>query len=232
MKARSLLLLLFPFTTADAQARRFTSSDAADAAERRIGRSVHMTHEIRLLAGRRLEGPAITMRLVRDDSASLMGEGLAAIKVVEEAAPGSVVVVSLDDDKSFAVFGSTFAALAKSRDLGGFVVDGAVRGLPALQQFGVPFFARGTVAGSAGGHYRLAAVNGPIRCGGVEVFAGDLIVGDEDGIAVVPKSHIPEVIAKADSLRREKEAILRLIQKYHSYLRAAEEYRKRAGRPE
>lgn len=231
MKAHSLLLVLVPFAAAAAQGRRFTSSDAADAAERRVGHSVHMTPEIRLLAGTRLEGPAITMRLVRDDGASLMGEGLAAIKVLEEAAPGSVIVVSLDDDKAFAVFGSTFAALAKSRSLGGFVVDGAVRGLPALQRFGVPFFARGTVAGSAGGHYRLAAVNGPIRCGGVEVHPGDLIVGDMDGVAVVPKSHIQEVVVNAERLRREKEAILPLIEKHRSYTRAVEEYRKRMGRP-
>ena len=113
MKALTVLVLLC-VATASAQTPRFTSSDAADAAERRVGHSVHMTPEIRLLAGERLEGPAITMRLVRDDSASLMGEGLAAIKVVEEAAPGSVIVVSLDHDKAFAVFGSTFAALAKS----------------------------------------------------------------------------------------------------------------------
>ena len=76
-----------------------TSSDIADAAERITGKRAHMSADIRLLAGQRLVGPAITMRAVRDDTASSTGEGLKAIRVLEDAAPGSVIVLLLDGEK-------------------------------------------------------------------------------------------------------------------------------------
>ena len=80
-----------------------------------------------------------------------------------------MVVAALDDDKAFAVFGSTFAALAKTRNLAGFVVDGSVRDLSDLKRLAFPTFARGTAPGSAGGHYRIDGANVPVQCGGIEV---------------------------------------------------------------
>jgi regulator of RNase E activity RraA len=133
------LALLFLFVSAlIAQGLEFTSSDVSDAAEHLTGHRAHMTNEIRLLAGERLAGPAVTLRLVRDEKASSAEAGLAAIKLLENAPPGSVVVAALEDEKGFAVFGATFAALAKSRKLAGFVVDGSVRDLPDLRALAFP----------------------------------------------------------------------------------------------
>ena len=202
----------------------------ADAAERLTGHRASMTNEIHLLAGTRLAGPAITLRVVRDERASLTVEGLAAIKVLEDAPAGSVIVLALDDDKSFAVFGATFATLAKSRRLAGFVIDGAMRGLPELRRLAFPTFARGASPGSAGGHYRLAGVNVPLMCGGIEVSPGDFVVGDEDGVAVAPKQFHKEVLTKAKELRREKRELLPLIVKYRSYTRAIQEQSKTVPR--
>ncbi len=226
LKTSIPLLLLIPILTlgpgrkSSAQRTGYTSSDVADAAERLTAHRAHMTNEIRLLSGVRLAGPAITLRIVRDDSASLTEEGLKVVKVLEEAAPGSVVVVALDDDKSFAVFGATIATLAKSRGIAGFVVDGSMRGLSELRRLAFPTFARGTVSGSAGGHYRLAGVNLPVVCGGIEVSPGDFIAGDEDGVAVAPRARYQEVIRKARELRREKESLMPLIRRYRSYTKA------------
>jgi 4-hydroxy-4-methyl-2-oxoglutarate aldolase len=205
-----------------------TSSDIADAAERITGRRAHMSADIRLLAGQRLVGPAITMRAVRDDTASSTGEGLKAIRVLEDAAPGSVIVLLVDGEKDFAVFGATFATLAKSRNLAGFVIDGAMRGVQEFRRLDLPLFARGTVAGSAGGHYRLETVHAPIHCGGIEIVDGDVIVGDEDGIAVAAKDHRDEIFAHAARLHRQKEAMLPLITRFKSYTKAAEAYAKKA----
>jgi regulator of RNase E activity RraA len=160
-----------------------------------------------------------------------MEEGLKAIRVVEEAPAGSVIVACLDQEKDFAVFGPTFATLAKSRRLGGFVIDGAMRGVTDLRRIGVPVYARGTVAGSAGGHYRLASVNEATSCGGAIVAPGDIIVGDEDGVAVVPGAGAKAILEKAAALRDEKEAMLSLIAKLGSYTKAAAQYRaEQAGR--
>jgi 4-hydroxy-4-methyl-2-oxoglutarate aldolase len=225
MRWTALLIAASIPTTLPCQGTPFSSSDAADAAERLTSRRAHMVAEIRQLSGPRMAGPAITLRIVRDDSASLMGEGLKVIRVVEGAPPGSVIVACLDGAKDYAVFGATFAILAKSRKLGGFVVDGGMRGLADLRTIGVPVFARGTVPGTAGGHYRLEGINEMVQCGGATVSPGDLIVGDEDGVAVVPEAVIAEVTAKAKAAREEKEAMLRLIAQYGSYTKAAEQYK-------
>jgi 3-hexulose-6-phosphate synthase/6-phospho-3-hexuloisomerase len=226
----AIALLAVSQAPAASRSPDFTSSDLADAAERLTGRRSHMSGAIHLLAGKGLAGPAITMRLVRDDSASLTEEGLAAIRFIEAAPEGSVVVVAMEGDKSFAIFGTTFATLAQRRRLAGFVVEGAVRGLPALRRMAFPTFAGGTVAGSAGGHYRIEAVNVTVTCGEVQVSPGDFIVGDEDGVAVAPRERLSEILAKAAALRQEKEDLLPLIARFGSYTKAMEEYRRRAAR--
>lgn len=226
-EAVSILLVAAVFQAGSATP---TSSDVADAAERLTGRRAHMGAHIKLLVGHRLVGPAITMRAVRDDTASSTGEGLKAIRVLENAAPGSVIVLVLDGEKDFAVFGATFATLAKSRNLAGFVVDGAMRGVQDFRRLGVPLFARGTVAGSAGGHYRLANVGEPVQCGDIQVADGDVIVADEDGVAVAPKDVKDDVFLHASRLRRDKEELLPLIKKFRSYTKAAEEHAKKPKR--
>lgn len=211
------------------QVPEFTASDVADAVERITGRRAHLSQDIRLLAGGTMVGSAVTMRIVRDDSASLMAEGLAAIRVVETADAGSVIVVAMDGDKSYAVFGATFGSVGASRGLAGFLIEGAVRGLAGLSRLGFPTFARGTVAGSAGGHYRLEATNVPVWIDGVQISPGDLVVGDLDGVAVVPRERIPDVLAMATALRSQKEELLPLIAQWGSYTKAVEEYRRRRG---
>jgi regulator of RNase E activity RraA len=215
-------LLPFFFATA-LGAQELSSSSVSEAVEQLVGRRAHMTNEIHLLAGARIAGPAVTMRLVRDEKASGIAAGLAAIKLLEGAPAGSVVVAALDDDKAFAVFGSTFAALAKTRNLAGFVVDGPVRDLSDLKRLAFPTFARGTAPGSAGGHYRIDGANVPVECGGIEVGPGDYVIADEDGIAVAPKERYPEVAAIAKEWQSDKQALLPLIEKYGSYLKALQE---------
>jgi regulator of RNase E activity RraA len=200
-----------------------SSSDIADAAEHLTGQRAHMTHEIHLIAGARLAGPAVTLRLVRDDSASSAVAGLAAINLLENAAAGSVVVAALDDDKAFAVFGASFAELARSRRLAGFVVDGSVRDLHELRRLRFPTFARGSAPGSAGGHYRLVGANVPMMCGGIEVKPGDYVIADEDGIAVAPQSVLSDVLTAAKKIQSDEQALLRLIKKHGSYLQALRE---------
>jgi regulator of RNase E activity RraA len=206
-----------------AAGQELSSSSVSEAVEQLTGQRAHMTNDIRLLAGQGFIGPAVTMRLVRDEKASGTEAGLIAIKLIEGSPAGSVVVATLDDDKSFAVFGSTFAALAKARHLAGFVVDGSVRDLTDLRRMAFPTFARGTAPGSAGGHYRIDATNVPVPCGGIEVKPGDYVVADEDGIAVAPKERYAEVTPIAQKWQSAKQALLPLIEKNGSYIKAMQE---------
>lgn len=231
MKLLGLTFVMLSAAALQTKGGPYTSSDVADAAERVTGRRSHMGDEIRQLSGTTLKGPALTLRIVRDDTASSTAEGLKVIALMESAPAESVLVAAIVGDKAFAVFGATFATLSKSRQLGGFVIDGAMRGLADFRRLGVPMFARGTVAGSAGGHFRLEAANVPITCGGVDVSPGDYVIGDADGIAIVPSGRQAEIFAKAAELRDEKNALLPLIARYRSYTRAVEVQRTRKKHP-
>ena len=203
----------------------FTSSDVADATEALTGQRAHMTHEIRRLSGVRVAGPAVTLRLTRDERASSVEAGVAAITFLEQVPEGSVVIAVLDDDKGFAVFGASFAVLAKARNLAGFVIDGAARDSAVLTDIGFPVFARGVAAGSAGGHYRVTGTNIPVQAGDITVAPGDYVVADEDGVAVAPKARLREVLESAAKRQREERALLSRIAETKSYLRVITETR-------
>lgn len=198
-----------------------TSATVADAVEALTGIRAHMDGDVRRLAGKGLAGPAVTMRLVRDDAASAAAAGLAAIRLIESAPRGSVLVMSLEGEKTWAAIGASFAQLAKVRGLAGFIVDGAVRDVSRLRDIGVAVYARGAVPGSAGGHYRVEAVHVPIVCGGVPVHPGDYIVADEDGIAVAPRDRVNDVLRRAEELRLEESRLLARIRRFGSYTAAS-----------
>jgi regulator of RNase E activity RraA len=206
-----------------AQSLEVSSSALSEGAEQIVGKRAHMTGEIRLLAGDRLAGPAVTVRLVRDETASATEAGLEAIRLLESVPPGSVIVAALDGDPDHAVFGATFGALAKSRKLAGFVVDGAVRDLADLRQMAFPTFARAAAPGTAGGHYRIAGTNVRVECGGIQVRPGDMLVADDDGVAVAPREHYAEILAAAKKWQSEKRELVPLIEKHGSYLKALQE---------
>ena len=79
----------------------------------------------------------------------------------------------------------------------GLVVDGTVRDIETLREIGMPVFARGTVCG-AGDKEGPGEVNFPIACGGVVVHPGDLVMGDDNGVVVVPQADIEATVAGAD----------------------------------
>jgi regulator of RNase E activity RraA len=195
------------------------SSDVADAAEKLTGQPSHMSHMIRSIAGGTLAGHATTLRLTRDEQVSGMALGLSVVRIIEAAPAGSVLVMAVEEGRDFAVFGTTLAVLMKVRKLAGLVTDASVRDVGELREIQMPTFAFGLVPGSAGGHYRLASVNEPVICGGLKVSAGDLVVGDEDGVAVVPGDREAEILALAASAQTQEAVLLKRIQAAGSYLK-------------
>jgi 4-hydroxy-4-methyl-2-oxoglutarate aldolase len=147
------------------------------------------------------------------------GDGLAVHGAASLAQDGDVLVV---DARGYTgVTGAGFKMLAgpRARGLRGYVIDGALRDVEDFQEVGFPVFGRGRAVHSSTKR-RPGEINVPISCGGVIIEAGDLIVGDGDGVVVVPRAHIatiwelvsagpppvptdPEEIAAADAKRRE-----------------------------
>ena len=131
------------------------------------------------------------------------GDNLMLHAAIYRAKPGSIIVVeagSLD----YAVSGGNVCAIAQKRGIAGFVVDGVIRDVAEVREGRFPVFARGIMP-KPGVKERLGTLNEPINCGGVEVNSGDIIVADEEGIAVIPQAEREKVYQIALA-RTEKEA--------------------------
>ncbi len=146
--------------------------------------------------GARLAAPAYPVRCSPGDNL--------AIHVAVTAAPaGSVLVVDVGNVAELGYWGEVLTTAAEARGIVGLVIDGGVRDVAALAAHGFPVFStqialRGATKKEPGSAGETAQV------GGVEVGLGDWIVGDEDGVAVVPASTLEAVLA-AGTARAEKE---------------------------
>lgn len=135
------------------------------------------------------------------------GDNLMVHKALEVAGPGDVVVVSTNGNTTSAVFGELMGHTAVGARLGGIIVDGAIRDVEGLRVLGFPAFSR-TVTPGACDKDGPGEINVPIACGNTVVMPGDIVVGDEDGVAVVRLADAAEVLDGVRALeRRERERI-------------------------
>ncbi|WP_030743790.1 RraA family protein [Streptomyces sp. NRRL F-5135] len=140
-----------------------------------------------LWPGAVLSGPAFTVWTRPGDNKGLH-------TAFETIRRGEVLVVNGGGDVTRALIGELVVQKAKALEIGGIVLDGAARDVVELAALGVPVFARAvTPAGPwKTGPYRIG---GPIAVGGVPVGPGDWVIGDDDGVAVVPAGEVDDVIA-------------------------------------
>ena len=164
---------------------RFRGLAAANLADA-MGRHRFMDGEIRQRSGLPLCGPALTVY-------ARPGDNLMVHKALQVAAPGDIVVVNTGDNRNGAVFGGMMCEVAVAAKLGGIVVDGAIRDVGDITALGFPAYSRTVCIGSCDKD-GPGEINVPISCGGTVVMPGDIVVGDADGLAVVPREHAAEVI--------------------------------------
>ncbi|MEP7292791.1 MAG: RraA family protein [Chloroflexota bacterium] len=144
----------------------------------------------------RIAGAAYTVRCAPGDNLMLHA-------AIYRAPPGSVIVVEAGD-LDYAVAGGNVCAVAQKHGIAAFVIDGVIRDLAEARANRFPVFARG-ISPIPGGKDVLAALNSPIRCGGVNVSPGDVVVADEEGIVVVPLERWESVL-EAAQVRAAKDA--------------------------
>ncbi|MFD5074783.1 RraA family protein [Streptomyces sp. NPDC058371] len=137
----------------------------------------------------RVAGPAFTVRCPPGDNLMLHA-------AIHRAEPGSVVVVETGGDVDHALAGGNVCAVAQRRGIAAFVADGVIRDLAEVRALGFPVFARGVIP-VPGSKAAVRPLNVPVRCGGVEVRAGDIVVADEEGIVVTPRDRQEQVLLDA-----------------------------------
>jgi regulator of RNase E activity RraA len=126
-------------------------------------------------------------------------DNLMVHKALQVASAGDVVVVNTCGNTTSAVFGELMCNTAVAAKLGGIVVDGAIRDVEGLAALGFPAFSRTVCAGGCDKD-GPGEINVPISCGGTVVMPGDIIVGDREGVVVVPRAHAEEVLSLVNAL--------------------------------
>jgi RraA family protein len=139
---------------------------------------------------RKFAGPALTVR-VRP------GDNLFLHKALDLARPGDVIVVDAGGATNSAILGAMMANYAKTRGIEALVVDGAIRDVEELAALDLAVVARGA---TPNGPFKSGPgeIGQPIACGGLSIAPGDLLIGDQDGVLVVPKPETEAIVALAE----------------------------------
>ncbi|MDF1791282.1 MAG: RraA family protein [Thalassobaculaceae bacterium] len=144
-----------------------------------------------LSEGYTMVGHARTISVMAGDNAAVH----AALPLIQ---PGEILVVTAGGAGEVAIIGEIIAECAKARGCAGIVLDGAVRDVGSLRTMGMPVYATG--ATPRGPHKGFGGeIDTPIACGGVVVAPGDLVLGDDDGICVVPRAVCDAVLVKGEA---------------------------------
>ena len=164
-----------------------------------------------LQLGQSMAGRAVTLRFVphRPDIAQdkPKKEQSAEYVAIELCGPSEVLVIDAMGWQYSSIGGDIKFMRLMQLQVGGLVTDGGVRDSVALKEYGFPVYSAATTAKQGPADFWPWQVNDAIQCGGVLVRPGDAIVGDDDGVVVVPRSEVEEVIKIAHEREEVEEVI-------------------------
>lgn len=157
--------------------------------------------------GTRMVGPARTLRFIpgREDLFAAHGGGYNAQKrAFDSLNPGEVLVIEARGERGTGTVGDILALRAKTRRAAGIVTDGGVRDLAAVTGLGIPAYHAGAHPAVLGRRHVPWDTDVTIACGGTAVQPGDIIVGDDDGVLVIPPALIEELVTDAIEQERQE----------------------------
>jgi regulator of RNase E activity RraA len=199
-------------------------SAVADAAEILYGQRIFMSHDMRPLFTTKFAGPAVTVLMKKEEHKEGAAASQGMLDAIDSAPAGSVYVMVVEDGLDIAGIGGLMSTAMKFRGLAGAVVDGSARDLPQIKRLQFPVYTRGVVPATSVNHYRFAGMNIPITCAGVRVNHNDIVVADEDGVAVVPRAHAAEILKKAQELDNTEHSMYPFIEKFRSIREAVRKF--------
>jgi regulator of RNase E activity RraA len=182
---------------------RVATSTLTGALNRRGLRSMFMQDVWPIKEGiPRMVGPAFTMRFIpsREDKDGPNAQGPRSNiqpQAMETCPPGSVLVVDSRGDARAASAGDLYVGRLKARGCAGIVTDGGLRDSDGIFKTGLPAYCRRPSSPPSPIVHHPVDLNLPIGCGGVAVYPGDVLVGDADGVVVIPPDVVDEVTEEA-----------------------------------
>lgn len=173
-----------------------------------------------LAEGQRMVGPAVTIRHApaRVSSGFNIAQGtkppqLGGRDQVTLCRRGDVMVIEAHGIRDASNFGGLMATSVKEAGIAGLVVDGCVRDVANMRAMQLPVWARGVTPRTGKHRIELVEFNGPVDIGGVQIQPGDLVLGDSDGLIVVPLAIAAAVVERATAATRREETLVAAIAK-------------------
>ncbi len=199
------------------------TASISDAVDTITGRRGFMSHEIKPLFPVKMAGRAVT---VLSKPSTKSEPPSMALELVDTCAPGHVLVLVMDgpDGADVAAFGGIMCTGASSRGFAGAVMDAGCRDVTEIEAMNFPVFTRGIVPSNSLGRYVNTAKNAPVLCGGVTVNPGDIIIGDRDGVVVVPKEHAEEILRLAQELEAKEAITAKTVKELKSIRKAVQKH--------
>jgi 4-hydroxy-4-methyl-2-oxoglutarate aldolase len=183
---------------ADSNAIGTLAAVGVSTAHEALGRSGLMKPYMRpVWAGAQIAGPAVTVL-------AQPGDNWMIHVAVEQCQKGDIVVVGCTSDNTDGMFGELLATALRARGVSGLIIDAGCRDVRPISEMGFPVWskaisAKGTVKST------LGCVNIPVVCAGVNVEPGDVVVADDDGVVVIPRSLAVETAQKAQKRKDDED---------------------------
>lgn len=150
---------------------------------------------------KRVVGEAFTLRFIpmREDLATpaSWANPISTRAAIEAMPEGAIAVAGANGVNDAGIFGDILCQRMAVRKVAALVTDGGMRDLAGIEGTGLPVWAQGATAPASIAGLTFVGWNEPIGCGGVAVFAGDIIVADTDGAVVIPKDMLSQVVDAA-----------------------------------
>jgi regulator of RNase E activity RraA len=207
-----------------AQFRRVEVASVSDAIEQLTGHRMYMNHRVQPIFTAKFAGFARTVQLKKDegnkDPEALSG----MLEAIDQGSTDSVYVMTVEDGEDIAGMGGLMGTAMAARGYAGAVIDGGVRDVAYLRKIGFPVFATGIVPSTSVHHYRFGGAQIPVRCNGVMVNPGDIVVADSDGVAVVPRAQAQAVLNLAQQMDFKEHSMYAVIEQMKSIVQAVKKF--------
>ncbi len=167
-------------------------------------------------------GQAVTIKITA--AGMMKSKRHLGIDAIATASPGDVIAIDNRGDLYNNCWGEILSCAARQKGVAGVFIDGAARDIDACQEINFPVFARGVLPITARGRIMQEDFNCVIRLGDVQVRPGDILVGDINGIVVIPPERLEEVVSAAEEIMEKEEAMKADILKGMDILEVDQKY--------
>ncbi|MEH7342445.1 RraA family protein [Bacillus sp. JJ1532] len=173
-----------------------------------------------IVFGKKMVGPAFTVKYIP------IGEDTGTVgNYIDDAEPGDVIVLDNEGRTDCTVWGDILTYVATNKGIAGTAINGVCRDVDGIRELGYPMFSKGFFMVTGKDRVMVQSTNQTVSLAKVQVRSGDLIMGDETGVLVIPHNRAEEVLSAAKEIERAEQGIIDELKKGASLTEAREKYK-------